>query len=742
MLSPQAAVAIVQGADKHNEVAALSDIPNTGWLNPSKCLVERALERWSSTKMRADNTSVVTIMLDPPGPPKAQVLRNLKKNAEDSGGLKILMKYEDQRMGNSSDNRRISESMTTERNVSQEENARNVEKSNENTRNEESLTNEENTRNKYLTNEENTTNINLTHEENVRNKNLVNEENIRNKNLTNEENLRNKNLTNEDIIRNRNLTNAEFMRNKSLTNEEDTTNERMMEGQYSSRINELVPRIDQLGIDKGKHIRFGRSHTESGKGRDVGFKEESYNKYAQEKESNERGNPTDEIYENESHRTESNRREYIAGKEGRHCNVSKESKLRETGNEEDRGVKNLSNINYQISTIRQNIHNVAKNKPVFQTFGINKPYQNIQTDEDSSKSKNETNQLHICESRSFHNYSGVHSQNDRQFFQVQSQQNLPTTGLSQHMTRSSQAAYQIFQQMSETNQQLNQTGQHTSQILKKTAQAIQKPSPIKTSQTVQKISPIKTSQIKTSQTVQITCQAVQKTSQAVQETSRTIQETSETVQKIPQTAQNTTIQKSTFHTNTHQQTSSSYLTSKPNHDNNQNENLKTNQRSLNTDHRSRSDITNIQSRNNNEDSNGEKNRNSEKNLSIEKNQCNSEKNRFNSVEYHQRTNESSPLNQFSNYKNPLPNYAQNKSNLNVDPMTYHNYYQSETPHSSAGFRFDPTSSSFSPYTSSVTSSDSIRNTNVLNRSSPVPNLSNLHSRLVSVNTKNRNTRGL
>lgn len=43
------------------------------WINPSKSLVNRALERWSATRLRADNTSVVTLMLDPPGPPRAQV---------------------------------------------------------------------------------------------------------------------------------------------------------------------------------------------------------------------------------------------------------------------------------------------------------------------------------------------------------------------------------------------------------------------------------------------------------------------------------------------------------------------------------------------------------------------------------------------------------------------------------------------------------------------------------------------
>jgi hypothetical protein len=48
------------------------------WINPSKSLVDRALDRWSATRLRADNTSVVTLMLDPPGPPRAQV-RNTQR---------------------------------------------------------------------------------------------------------------------------------------------------------------------------------------------------------------------------------------------------------------------------------------------------------------------------------------------------------------------------------------------------------------------------------------------------------------------------------------------------------------------------------------------------------------------------------------------------------------------------------------------------------------------------------------
>ncbi|KAL6257574.1 hypothetical protein P5V15_011149 [Pogonomyrmex californicus] len=87
MLSPRAAVAIVQATDRHNEKHLIAS-QQTGngqtdlqmWINPSKSLVDRALERWSSTRLRADNTSVVTLMLDPSGPCRSEVLFNQKKD--------------------------------------------------------------------------------------------------------------------------------------------------------------------------------------------------------------------------------------------------------------------------------------------------------------------------------------------------------------------------------------------------------------------------------------------------------------------------------------------------------------------------------------------------------------------------------------------------------------------------------------------------------------------------------------
>lgn len=74
VLSAQAAVENVRLSEQMNERAACVNGARE-WTNPSKNLVDRALERWSMTRMRADNTSVVIIMLDPPGPPKRDVLK-------------------------------------------------------------------------------------------------------------------------------------------------------------------------------------------------------------------------------------------------------------------------------------------------------------------------------------------------------------------------------------------------------------------------------------------------------------------------------------------------------------------------------------------------------------------------------------------------------------------------------------------------------------------------------------------
>ncbi|KAF8791755.1 Protein phosphatase 1D like protein [Argiope bruennichi] len=78
MLSTQCAVKIVQAAEEENEKLILEGGKANGTgkqpNNPSKLLVDAALKHWLELGMRADNTSVVTVMLDPPGPPKSEVL--------------------------------------------------------------------------------------------------------------------------------------------------------------------------------------------------------------------------------------------------------------------------------------------------------------------------------------------------------------------------------------------------------------------------------------------------------------------------------------------------------------------------------------------------------------------------------------------------------------------------------------------------------------------------------------------
>jgi len=82
VLSPEMAVNSVRLAEKNNEKHMLEGVAGGQWLNPSKQLVDQAVDRWRACKLRADNTSVVVVMLDPPGPPRAQVLRRQRDAAK------------------------------------------------------------------------------------------------------------------------------------------------------------------------------------------------------------------------------------------------------------------------------------------------------------------------------------------------------------------------------------------------------------------------------------------------------------------------------------------------------------------------------------------------------------------------------------------------------------------------------------------------------------------------------------
>jgi hypothetical protein len=73
------AVQIVCQAEKSNEHHMLNPSAGKQWINPSKRLVDKAIDRWTCNNLRADNTSVVTVMLDPPGPPRAHVLKRQRE---------------------------------------------------------------------------------------------------------------------------------------------------------------------------------------------------------------------------------------------------------------------------------------------------------------------------------------------------------------------------------------------------------------------------------------------------------------------------------------------------------------------------------------------------------------------------------------------------------------------------------------------------------------------------------------
>jgi protein phosphatase 1D len=75
IMLPHVALDSVYYAEKHNDDQLANGPLDTAeiknWINPSKRVVDRALGEWDTRGLRADNTSVVTVVIDPPGPPKA-----------------------------------------------------------------------------------------------------------------------------------------------------------------------------------------------------------------------------------------------------------------------------------------------------------------------------------------------------------------------------------------------------------------------------------------------------------------------------------------------------------------------------------------------------------------------------------------------------------------------------------------------------------------------------------------------
>lgn len=80
------AVSHVKKVEEENQIAPWK------WVNPSKYLVNCALQTWVNTKLRADNITVVTVLIYPPGqtipdPPSAQTMRQHEINMQCSSSL-------------------------------------------------------------------------------------------------------------------------------------------------------------------------------------------------------------------------------------------------------------------------------------------------------------------------------------------------------------------------------------------------------------------------------------------------------------------------------------------------------------------------------------------------------------------------------------------------------------------------------------------------------------------------------
>ncbi|XP_045605665.2 uncharacterized protein Pp2C1 [Procambarus clarkii] len=102
VLTPDAAVSVAHQAERNNEKHYLG-VPNSCgkqrlWVNPSRSVVSGALGRYIKLNLRADNTSAVTVFLDPPGRPKREVLlqqKGMKKGSPPKPATRLPSTEED-----------------------------------------------------------------------------------------------------------------------------------------------------------------------------------------------------------------------------------------------------------------------------------------------------------------------------------------------------------------------------------------------------------------------------------------------------------------------------------------------------------------------------------------------------------------------------------------------------------------------------------------------------------------------
>ncbi|KAK7088543.1 uncharacterized protein [Littorina saxatilis] len=82
MLSPAEAVSVVTDLEMHFEDRVIHDptVSVSYWINPAEKLVTRALNKWRSKMMKADNISCIVVLIDPLGPSKLTILRKRRED--------------------------------------------------------------------------------------------------------------------------------------------------------------------------------------------------------------------------------------------------------------------------------------------------------------------------------------------------------------------------------------------------------------------------------------------------------------------------------------------------------------------------------------------------------------------------------------------------------------------------------------------------------------------------------------
>ncbi|KAH9525788.1 Protein phosphatase 1D [Bulinus truncatus] len=89
MLTPEESVNMVMDLESQFEEKIIHD-PNVAvsfWSNPAERLVSRALNKWRSKALKADNTSCVVVLIDPLGPSKLTLLKRKRQELLSGGEI-------------------------------------------------------------------------------------------------------------------------------------------------------------------------------------------------------------------------------------------------------------------------------------------------------------------------------------------------------------------------------------------------------------------------------------------------------------------------------------------------------------------------------------------------------------------------------------------------------------------------------------------------------------------------------